>query len=182
MEFKKFFLPLALFIYIIFIYSVFACSIEESSIVFREYETKSFINSVLPQGWGFFTKTPREDNVDIYKINDFELKKLSIPNASYKNWFGFSKKSRRIGMEISIILNQIPDSLWREDSNMSDIKIPKSNFILPSNRNLGVLKHGDYVLIKYRIPPWAWAKKISKNQLKYKTIKVICGNTVSLKD
>jgi len=45
--------------------------------------------------------------VDIFKIEGDSLKRMTEINSSVSNCFGMSRKSRKIGMEVSIILGKL---------------------------------------------------------------------------
>jgi antimicrobial peptide system SdpA family protein len=116
----------------------------------------SKIINLLPQGWGFFTKEPKEQLFDAYKIQNGNLIQLSIKNASRENYFGFSRKSRFIGFEISKISAKINHESWVQSKG--NIKIPKSFKIQYVRGNFRYFKRNNlYILIKTNPIPWAWA-------------------------
>src|SRR5690606_29470956 len=127
---------------------------------------KQLFNLSAPEGWGFFTRSPREDIVDIYSIEDDKLDKVMQKNGHYSNLFGISRKSRKIGMETSIILGKVSDSMWTNKTDIGNIEIPSKGYTV-SNEFLHYLKSGDYVLVKRKTIPWAWRKNINEKNVPY---------------
>lgn len=48
-------------------------------------------------------------------------KKVNLKNNSAYNYFGFSRKSRRLTYELGSLIKRVPDSLWNEITE-SEIK------------------------------------------------------------
>lgn len=132
---------------------------------------KHFFTAIAPQGWGFFTRSPKDDNVDVYVVNKGDLSLLSYPNASYKNYLGCSRKSRTIGMEISIVMEKLKNVSW--DTVIVDrpqLQIPMMvHHVNP--KFLNYLSKGEYLLVKKPITPWAWYGN-KYNFIPYETIHV----------
>jgi len=127
------------------------------------YKTIKIFSTISPQGWGFFTKSPREDNVYIYSITDNKISNIMPPNSHYSNFFGLSRKSRMIGFEISHILVQLKNQKWSNfyGNFNQNLKEP----IKVDNSKLHYLKKGKYLLIKEKVPPYLWRNYV-KNNLK----------------
>ncbi len=154
----------------------FVASIFFSSISYNvntpNHTFKMLFNLSVPEGWGFFTRSPREDIVDLYTINNGELKKVLHENGDMSNFFGSSRKSRKIGMETSIILSRIQDSLWHKQSDLEHIKIPEVVDDKIDNENLFYLTNGDFVLIKRKTTPWAWKENINLKNIPYEITRI----------
>ena len=70
--------------------------------------------TLIPQGWAFFTRDPREAQVLIYEIGkNNALTNLEQKHSSYKNLFGLSRKSSKIMIELQLIKNKLSDSLYQ---------------------------------------------------------------------
>ena len=127
---------------------------------------------VYPCGWAFFTKSPKGPNAKLFSVNNknqFEL--ISYANASIYNFFGLSRKSRRIGYEISVFANQIKKSEWTQIEGVSIPSISKISEKSFFNENIDV-KHfpeGRYLLCLETPIPFAWRNDFSvkNNQMKY---------------
>jgi antimicrobial peptide system SdpA family protein len=124
--------------------------------------TKMWNRYVLPEGWSFFTKSPRGEEFSIYKIEGNELKPAMGNAFSIKYLFGFSRKQRTITTDLTLIYTEIADSLvWKEISQFPpDMNgyIEKSFASYQYNFQNPSLKEGKYILLRREITPWAyWA-------------------------
>src|SRR5699024_11032114 len=76
-------------------------------------ETVSIANSLAPQGWAFFTRSPREEALRVYPVRDGALGEHVQPaNAEPSNAFGFDRGSRSQGTEIGLLNAAVPASAW----------------------------------------------------------------------
>ena len=114
---KKLYLLIIVSISFIFLVKVFAAFISFNP------QTPSLTNSLIiqnlvPQGWGFFTRSPRERLHQIYKLehadnNIISKAPIAISNSSIKNFFGLSRKARRIHLEMMRLMAYAgDDSTW----------------------------------------------------------------------
>ncbi|WP_294302530.1 SdpA family antimicrobial peptide system protein [uncultured Chryseobacterium sp.] len=157
-----------LFLYVIFF--LFKNSIGYN-IKSSNFLTISFFSKISPQGWGFFTKNPREENVYIYSIHNGQLKSEITQNSSYKNFFGISKKSRMIGFEVSMILGQLKNTKWSKyTQNFNTLPLQQID-----SKNLHYLKNGKYILIKEKVPPYTWRNNIKNKTNLLEIIYVNCS-------
>lgn len=145
------------FLGICFCLMVFVSSMPYNTVT-PSYEVKNVLHRLLPEGWSFFTKSPREDMADIYRIEGDQVTKITSCNAEPENLFGLSRKSRKVGMELSIVASAIADTSWQlipkvEARYLAD-KQPASVNRPP---NLHFLTPGSYLVSVYKPVPWAWA-------------------------
>jgi antimicrobial peptide system SdpA family protein len=156
MKIKIFYLA-TLLIFTFFIIRIFSYSIAYNLNV-TSHKFSFVKNLLIPQGWGFFTRDIRED----YMLNLYDLddNKLLESNSSIKNYFGFSKKARKISMEVAIINARIPDSLWSDINNFNS----DNQMFLVSNKYLYYLKNGKYKLTRHKITPYLWRNLPNKGK------------------
>ena len=85
------------------------------------FKTSKTIGSIFPQGWGFFTKSPRTPVETLYQVTqNLRLKKVTRTNTAAKNLFGLSRGSRRINIEQSRLKLLVDlDSLWFDSNTES---------------------------------------------------------------
>jgi len=155
-----------------FIISIFILLIGQN--VYQESysnSTQKTINSILPQGWGFFTRNPKETKYRIYLMKGNELQIVNRKNSSSSNAFGLSRKYRRFGYEFTKIYTSIKSKRWNKvntqeipklKQNISDTVYIDSSFLL--------IKEGSYLIEKYENIPWAWSNKLSEERI----IEYIC--------
>ena len=54
----------------------------------------SKMNALIPEGWAFFTRSPREEQIYIYSYKD--LRKVSLKNTDMSQYLGIKRKNRFI--------------------------------------------------------------------------------------
>lgn len=130
------------------------------------YNTSKTVSYLFPQGWGFFTKDPKEVTIDVYQLENKKMKLLSINNFSVNNLFGFSRKARYVSYEFSQVgqfipkktyLNKIGNICKIYPSLTTVVKIPFIPKFYPLNKEL--------IIYQYKIVPFEW---INQNQEQYK--------------
>ncbi len=60
-----------------------------------------YISQIWPQGWGFFSKSPKEEYLNVYKSNGDPS--VQWPNMKLSNLFGINRAGRAQGTEIGLI-------------------------------------------------------------------------------
>lgn len=119
---------------------------------------------LIPEGWGFFTKDPKDYKYITYKIHNDRTELITTSNSNIRNIFGFSRVSRRIAVETSKIITSIKsDSDWLLLNNRDVIRNfarndQYINEIAFNKKQYHILKPGIYFIKKYKISPWMWAK------------------------
>lgn len=76
--------------------------------------TKRAVNmmrEILPEGWSFFTKSPREAFVVAYDESGVELG--TAPNAQARWAFGLNRGSRLGGIDVDRIIEKLDPGAWR---------------------------------------------------------------------
>jgi antimicrobial peptide system SdpA family protein len=172
---KKVILYSSMWIFItILIFMIFICSIEDSAVQIPP-GVKKTTNLLFPEGWSFFTRSPREELADIYKISeDKSIDKISSQCASPGNFYGISRKSRKIGMELSTIVSKINDSSWvqMDISKAGTDSLPVLS--IPLDSEAEYLLKGNYILKAETPVPWAWSgNKNTKSKTRVIRIKII---------
>lgn len=114
----------------------------------------NFSEVLAQQGWSFFTKSPRDNQLYIYKVEANNLKHIPINNFLLKNNFGLSKTNRIVHGEFMDIIN-ITDKKYffelRNNNNKIDLK--KLNTLKYKNK-YNYLDDGIYILSIESIYPW----------------------------
>lgn len=138
------------------------------------YNEKTSIFTLIPQGWGFFTRNPREDEPYIYKKVGKDWIKVSNSNSDVGYFFGASRKGRKINFEAYSLLSQIKDSLaWKK----ADIVIASAKDFEPLpvvqvvNNTTNPILFGEFVFVKKRKVPWAWSSYYFKQPMPSKLVR-----------
>jgi len=137
-----------------------------SSYPILNHKTTKTICHLFPQGWGFFTKDPKEVTLDVYQLQGQELKLISINNFSIENVFGFSRKARYIGYEFSKLGQCIPKKAYKNEIGSFYRKYPSTSTVveIPFIPKFYPLDK-EYVIYQYKIVPFSW---INQNQEQFK--------------
>jgi antimicrobial peptide system SdpA family protein len=168
---KKYFLLSVIFLtFVVFVFFIFKNSLGYN-IQSSSYQKIIFLSKISPQGWGFFTKTPRDPNVHIFVVRDGKIsKRILYQNFTSNNLLGFTRKNRMIAFEISQILMRSKNIQWQNyTKNISDLPIVKV-----FDNDLYYLRDNDFLLVKEEIPPYLWRNKIQNPDKLKKMLYVKC--------
>lgn len=116
--------------------------------------------TVVPEGWGFFTMSPRTPDVMVYGARpDGGWRQLTVgAHEGADSLMGLNRRNRSQGTEVAIVANQLPPERWsaceREPLDcltaLSPQPVRVSNF-----SNLHSVC-GDVGLVMQDVLPWAW--------------------------
>jgi antimicrobial peptide system SdpA family protein len=144
---------------IVFIYSI------HSAMPFNPinlpFESKAHLRFFLPQGWKFFTRNPREEDIGIYaKDSNGEWLPMIHPHSSPINLFGIKKTSRAKAVEFGLLLSLLSEHNPNWESCNSSLqscseKVQTVGAINNPSPNPSLC--GDILLQKRRPIPWAWS-------------------------
>ena len=112
---------------------------------------------MLPQGWGFFTRDPREDKLFVYKISGDELYKITQPNFSADNLFGLSRLGRMTQMQASNLILQ-NFSKFQDCDKKDPMECLTDSIYRFENSFKNKLLRGKYLIKKEPALPWAWSR------------------------
>lgn len=130
------------------------------------------IFTLAPQGWGFFTRSPRELQTLIYikKNAKYELVNKSGSDPEYL--FGLSRYSRRKNIELGQIFSTLPDSIWSVCPTREIFDCDSGKVFSVKNVYKNSACFGDYLLILSEPIPWAWAKSYNRITMPFKYCKI----------
>lgn len=134
-------------------------------------EEKELISSFFPQGWGFFTRDPREPKYKLYELSESNSPSLvNYKITSYKNLFGFSRKGNRLCMEMIRIQNILPNpSKWTTSKlDIDNFNATDFDSIKVNQKDFVYTKPGKYIIKEYQITPWNWIKYPDNYKQEYK--------------
>jgi antimicrobial peptide system SdpA family protein len=119
---------------------------------------------VLPEGWGFFTRNPREADLILLRRRDGGAWEIEPPHASAKNWFGLLRESRALPVESMRLLKDAPAAFascqgsWRECVDAAPAVALQNDVASP-------LLCGDVAFLRRAPAPWAWAPLMDGDQM-----------------
>lgn len=128
------------------------------------------ISQILPQGWGFYSKDPREEYLNIYS-EDGETS-AQWPNMSLSNLFGVNRFGRAQGTELGLIIAALKETDFKEcykeiDDCIADME--KVEPIVKLNSTPKKTFCGIHYIAFQEPMPWAWS---SSNERTYKSSRI----------
>lgn len=141
-------------------------------------EVRQNLIAIIPQGWAFFTRNPREAIDHIYKKVGTEWVYFSYTNSSFRNFFGIKREARALNVELAGLLSYISKEKWKaceiglntflRDSTLEAIRLDNESTI----KSLC----GDILIERRQSVPWAWSKSSDSIQMPSKLIQlnVVC--------
>lgn len=142
-------------------------------------DEQSLMKTLYPQGWGFFSKNPREEMINVYETKTYS-QAVSWPNNSFKNVFGLYRHGRAQGVELGYLIEQIPKSIEWEDCKDGTISCLKKTdtVVTINNKTPKASLCGNLGLSRETLIPWAWSIKRGSNiskESKVLRVEVTCS-------
>ena len=129
-------------------------------------EDRMATRTILPEGWGFFTRDPREERIlPFHKSEGGDWVSASLaPHARPSNGFGLDRMSRAQGIELGLLLENLAESAWSPCSERPAACLEKTSALTPlKNESPRPTLCGHVGLALQKPVPWAWAS--SRNRI-----------------
>jgi antimicrobial peptide system SdpA family protein len=125
------------------------------------FDRSQQIRSLVPEGWAFFTKSPRIPDPTIYGLDSGggwrTLTEGPQANPTRDSLLGLDRLSRSQGTEVAIVTNQIPAKAWTEcNRRPTDCLSPLSPVATVTNFSTHHTICGDVGVAIQEVLPWAW--------------------------
>lgn len=142
------------------ILAVLAGSIEDSPLRYSSSEKLNLI-AILPEGWSFFTRNPREATDHVYHRQEAGWVSLGRTNSHVANLFGARRTARIHGIELSALLQQVAVGKWhRAVVRLEDLKAIESIPVMKvTNPALRPTLCGQLLVQRREPVPWAWSSR-----------------------
>lgn len=139
-----------------------------------DYKQQTNIRTLIPQGWAFFTRNPREKVLLFYKKQDKKYLLVNSSGSSYDKLFGLSRLSRRQNIELGNLAAQLNTvKNWVEcENNLPTSCIPDSVNKVYTQFNQATII-GEYLVRLVEPIPWAWSKLMDEEQRTSKVLKIL---------
>lgn len=112
---------------------------------------------VLPQGWAFFTKSARSEDVEIYALTDGSLRSVSAGAlAEPRNAFGLDRKVRAQGPEMATLVQELGPDAWQSCAGDVLSCVAGSPTIGVRNAYDAPTICGAVVFVRTQPVPWAY--------------------------
>lgn len=138
-----------------------------------EPKERQFIKTMLPEGFSFFTKNPREPYFRVYKIiSGDSLNYMEMNPFSLTNLGGLIRRNKVVYVQLGGILEQLKGIKWATHRGVNDLPLHNLKLIKVENESDTPLVCGKY-LLEFRKPvPWAWSGSVRPGEMESKIIKI----------
>ncbi|MEQ4304268.1 SdpA family antimicrobial peptide system protein [Plantactinospora sp. B6F1] len=135
------------------------------------------VRSLLPQGWAFFTKSPRSRSAEVYQHEaDGGWRNITAgPRHRAGDLMGLDRLGRSQGTELALLLALAPKGDWRECERAPTACLSQSTVTrtLP-NRSTHHSICGEVGVVLQDVLPWAWRDAPTTMPSKVLRVRVTC--------
>lgn len=118
---------------------------------------------VLPEGWGFFSRDPRERDLIVARRSHGRWQ-IEPPHADVTNWFGLRRTSRVLPVEASQVLTQLEKPLVPCAGELDTCLEAAPVHEVASDRARPFLC-GEVAFLRRAPVPWAWHALLQPEQM-----------------
>jgi antimicrobial peptide system SdpA family protein len=120
---------------------------------------KDNLTVLIPQGWVFFTRDPREPSDRLYLRTTPCCRPVTQSNGGAGNLFGLNRDSRALSVELGSLIGQAPASAWSQcrgdlNSCIASSTAPAAVRNASTSRQLC----GEVLVHRSKPVPWAWSR------------------------
>ncbi|GGO04898.1 SdpA family antimicrobial peptide system protein [Microbispora bryophytorum] len=139
------------------------------------FENRDVIRQFIPEGWAFFTASPRTVYPQVYEnaAGAWRLHggTLVVPSGL----FGLNRSQRAEGTEAALLVSSIPKDTWQSCDTLPTNCL---NGMQPAValRNTSTLRHicGDIGFVNQEVLPWAWRRSSTVMPSTVVRVRVTC--------
>ena len=138
------------------------------------YVPKLIVKTIIPEGWSFFTRNPREALVYIYKRDNDNINWIQADetvNGAVDNFFGMSRKARAMGSEYALVFAQ-EQVKWDSCVTGTFDCVDESLRITVKNELNSPQLCGEYLFVSRKPVPWAWSASAANINMPYQYVLV----------
>lgn len=132
----------------------------------------------LTQGWAFFTRSPREQDLFIFGQDDASnWRSISHgPPSRIRNVFGLRRLPRAESVEIGLLSHSIPGSAWAECLDSVTLCLESLDSMSIENKSHRPIICGEVGLVLAEPIPWAWRHLSERFEMPAAAVKldIIC--------
>lgn len=131
-------------------------------------EAKQAIFTIIPQGWAFFTRNPREGQTLLYKIEDNKIVNANFKHNSFKYKMGLDRSCTKVYTELGFIKEKVPSDAfipleWNyQVEKLNNVSLESMKPFTVKNALKDPILNGKYLLVIQEPIPWAWSSNIEK--------------------
>lgn len=125
------------------------------------------VKSVVPQGWAFFTKDPRDDRFSVLRESSDGWETVPVgPNGDPRYVFGLHRYPRVQSVELHLLAETVPAEAWvscagswARCADALDASAPVRNAVAAPSLC------GRLTIVRSEPTPWAWAHSVDPEQM-----------------
>ena len=126
---------------------------------------------MIPQGWGFFTRNPREEKLIVYKKENNSLRKITQPNFSRENLFGLSRKGRMRQLQVGNLILPYYKQM-RPCGSIDPLECTSDTVLMVKSPFEHSMLKGEYLILKQATLPWSWSKNRKDQYNPYEILQI----------
>lgn len=116
---------------------------------------------ILPQGWAFFTRDPREKDILPFHLRARKATPVWAVDVRGFAWKGVNRRSRAYSRQVGHLLPQIPPAAWSACTVTDGCEALFTDaFTTVTNPYPDPLVCGSVVLVQVEHLPWAWYPRV----------------------
>jgi antimicrobial peptide system SdpA family protein len=125
-----------------------------------ESSMRSWVRQLLPEGWAFFTRSPREADVaPVIRTGHGRWRDALLgPHAEPRNAFGFARRSRAQGVELGMLSGSLRKDAWTDCRGPVDACLERATAVGVANTAPAPTLCGAVGLVSRPPVPWAWSR------------------------
>jgi antimicrobial peptide system SdpA family protein len=117
---------------------------------------RNFIQDAVPEGWAFFTRNPREENIIAYKIqNDKIGNKVQLINNQLNLLFGANREARSKNSKLTILASRFKEEEWADVNFLDTDSIDLTAFEFKEVSVKGPFFFGKFLVRRFEPEPWS---------------------------
>jgi len=134
--------------------------------------SRNVVRTLLPEGWAFFTRNPRERVDHLYEVRaNGEL--VAGNPADERSLLGFDRKPRLRSAELAGLVSKVPESAWISCRASLNECLRQESPELQISITMNVPAFCGRAVIQSRTPvPWAWRKSYDSIHMPSRFVRV----------
>jgi len=139
------------------------------------FEPHLYLIRWAPEGWAFFTRSPREE--DLYSVRRTAagswLPAADNPYSRPKNFFGLNRAPKAQGIELGFLLHQVDKKAWDQcETTPAQCLEDAPTAKIIRNASPDPTYCGTIGVIKQAPVPWAWSRSAARIQMPIHLVKL----------
>lgn len=136
---------------------------QEQNVLTSKWQSaiRSSVQTLSPQQWAFFTKSPRDGSYEPYRVDEGVWKRAArFPHSRAENAFGWNRESRAQAIELGLIMSQLRGVSWHQCTQavVECFRSAKADRLSTKNVSPAPTLCGLTGISASGSTPWAWAE------------------------